>query len=225
MSYRDRLFLRARSGHGKTHERRFQHAATLLYVEAPVYLAAVPHGGDDDDTGVIIDGRSRGSLPSARAGRADDRSGAGNREDADRGQTVNDLSHRFTYRRVELPQRAAGTRPDIDRVGGPCPANLKIKLCLDLLPGDRFTGLVHGGVGLGGVLGVLGSARASRTDSGTIAATRSPWTVRWVITPRRASSTACSTAGLLTGRSCAGSLMPASLDTPYRLRHARHRAL
>ena len=37
----------------------------------------------------------------------------------------------------------------------PRQATLQIKLCLDLLPGDRLARLVHGHVSLGGVFGVL----------------------------------------------------------------------
>src|ERR1700733_2258773 len=70
--------------------------------------------------------------------------------------------------------------------------------------------------------------RASMNDSGTMAATRSPRMVRWVMTPRRARSTACSMAGLLTGTSCTGSLMdsvyapavPTPRHLPGRLREA-----
>jgi len=39
----------------------------LLYVEAPVYFAAVPHGRDDDDAGVIIDGIDHAVVSRAHA--------------------------------------------------------------------------------------------------------------------------------------------------------------
>ena len=42
----------------------------------------------------------------------------------------------------------------------PRQATLQIKLCLDLLPGDRLARLVHGHISLGGVLGVLGGAKS-----------------------------------------------------------------
>ena len=61
---------------------------------------------------------------------------------------------------VELPQRTAGTRPDIYRVRGHAGPGLQFELGLDLLPGNRLTRLVHGRVGLGGVLSVLGSAES-----------------------------------------------------------------
>jgi hypothetical protein len=77
-----------------------------------------------------------------------------------RGESVDDLGDRLADSRVELPQRAAGTRPDIDGVGGHARPGLQIQLGLDLLPGNRLTRLVHGSVGLGGVLSVLGSAES-----------------------------------------------------------------
>ena len=84
---------------------------------------------------------------------------AGQRQEARRprinGQAVDDLSDRLPYGRVELPQRTTGTRPDIHRVGGHVRGTLQTKLCLDLLPGDRLAGLIHGRVSLGDVLGVL----------------------------------------------------------------------
>jgi hypothetical protein len=42
----------------------------------------------------------------------------------------------------------------------PRQATLQIKLCFDLLPGDRLARLVHGHVSFGGVYGVLGSAES-----------------------------------------------------------------
>ena len=75
-------------------------------------------------------------------------------------EPIDNLCDRLTDRRVKLPQRAAGTRPDIYRVGRHAGPALQVQLGLDLLPGYRLTRLVHGGVGLGGVLSVLGSAQS-----------------------------------------------------------------
>ena len=72
-----------------------------------------------------------------------------------------DGDHAGAVVNAELPQRAAGTRPDVNGVAGHAgPARLQIQFGLDLLPGNRVTRLVHGGVGLGGVLSVLGRAES-----------------------------------------------------------------
>lgn len=63
--------------------------------------------------------------------------------------------------RIQVAERAAGTGPDVDAVGGHEAEpyrerrQLQAKLGLDLLPGNRLAGLVHGRVGLGSVLCVF----------------------------------------------------------------------
>jgi hypothetical protein len=133
-----------------------------LQVEAPVYLTAVADSRDGDHAGAVVNGIDHPVVtrPYAQvwpvAGQGREASWA--RID---GKSVDNLGDRLTDRRVELAQRAAGTRPDINAVGGHAePARLEIQLGLDLLPGNRLTRIVHGGVGLGGVLSVLGSAES-----------------------------------------------------------------
>ena len=120
------------------------------------------HGCDGDHAGAVVNAVDHPVVtrPYAQIGPV-----AGQGCDTGRarigGQPVDDLGDRLTDRRIELPQRAAGPRPDINGVGGHAgPARLQIQLGLDLLPGNRVTRLVHGGVGLGGVLSVLGSAES-----------------------------------------------------------------
>ena len=135
---------------------------TALQLEAPVDLAAVAHGRDGDHASAVVNGIDN---PVVTGPHAQIRPVAGQSRDTSRArigsESIDDLGYRLTDRRVKLPQRAAGTRPDIYRVGRHAgPARLQIQLGLDLLPGNRLTRLVHGGVGLGGVLSVLGSAQS-----------------------------------------------------------------
>jgi hypothetical protein len=121
----------------------------------------VPYSSDSDNMGAVVHGIDHAVIAGADA---QVRPMAGQRQETRRarisGQAVDDLSDRFAHGRVELPQRTAGARPDIDRVGGHVRQALQAELCLDLLPGDRLAGLIHGRVGLGNVLGVLsGSER------------------------------------------------------------------
>jgi hypothetical protein len=135
---------------------------TALQVEASVYLTAVAHGRDGDHAGAIVNAIDH---PVVTRPYAQIRPVAGQGRDTSRarigGESIDDLGDRLTDRRVKLPQRAAGTRPDLNGVGGHAgPARLQIQLGLDLRPGNRLTRLVHGGVGLGGVLSVLGRAES-----------------------------------------------------------------
>ena len=134
---------------------------TALQVEAPVDLTAVAHSHDGDHASAVVNGIDHPVVtrpyaqvrPVAGQGRGTSRT----RID---GEPVDDLGDRLTGSRVKLPQRAARTRTDINAVGGHAGPALQIQLGLDLLPGNRLTRLVHGGIGLGGVLGILGSAES-----------------------------------------------------------------
>jgi hypothetical protein len=133
---------------------------TALQLEAPVDLAAVAHGRDGDHVSPVVNGIDH---PVVTGPHAQIRPVAGQGRDTSRArigsESIDDLGDRLTDRRIELPQRAAGTRPDIYRVGCHAGPTLQIQLSPDLLPGNRLTRLVHGGVGLGGVLSVLGRAQ------------------------------------------------------------------
>jgi hypothetical protein len=135
---------------------------TALQLEAPVDLAAVAHGRDGDHASAVVNGIDH---PVVTGPHAQIRPVAGQGRDTSRArigsESIDDLGDRLSDRRVKLPQRAAGTRPDLNGVGGHAgPARLQIQLGLDLRPGNRLTRLVHGGVGLGGVLSVLGRAES-----------------------------------------------------------------
>jgi hypothetical protein len=138
-----------------------QNPVTALQLEAPVDLAAVAHGRDGDHASAVVNGIDHpvvtGPYAQVRpvAGQGRDTSGA-----RIGSESIDDLGDRLTDRRVKLPQRAAGTRPDIYRVGCHAGPALQIQLSPDLLPGNRLTKLVHRGIGLGGVLSVLGSAQS-----------------------------------------------------------------
>lgn len=131
-----------------------------LQVEISVYLATVAHGCDGDDAGVIIHGIDHAVIASAHA-----------RVRPTTGQ-VRETRRAWAVARLSI------TWPTVFRTGGssclsdqraraglrscrrPRQALLQIKLCFELLPGDRLAGLVHGRVSLRGVFGVLGRAKS-----------------------------------------------------------------
>jgi hypothetical protein len=132
---------------------------TVLQVEVPVYLTAVAYSRDRDGASAVIHGvdhpvvtRPDGQVRPVSGQRRD---ASGTRID---GEPVDDLGDRLADGRVKLPQRAAGTRPDINGVSSHAGPALQAQLGLDLLPGNRLARLVHGGISLGGVLGILGRA-------------------------------------------------------------------
>jgi hypothetical protein len=134
---------------------------TALKLEAPVDLAAVTRGRDGDHASAVVNGIDH---PVVTGPHAQIRPVAGQGRDTSRArigsESIDDLGDRLTDRRVKLPQRAAGTRPDIHRVGRHAGPTLQIQLSPDLLPGNRLTRLVHRSIGLGGVLSVLGRAQS-----------------------------------------------------------------
>src|ERR1700722_2214726 len=159
-----------------TCDRARRNPRTALQVEASVYLAAVAHGRDGDHAGAVVNAIDHPVVtrPYAQIGPV-----AGRGCDTSRarigGESIDDLGDRLTDRRVELPQRAAGTRPDINGVGGHAgsPA-YRSSSALTCSQGVGSPGSSMAASASAASSASSAARRASMNDSGTMAATRSP---------------------------------------------------